>query len=174
MSDARLPIGARLDIHHIVPRSERICHDPPNLTLRCGACHRAIHDGRLQVTGTAPDQLTTRTTDPGVVHESVRAELDPSAELTLTDRADAIAPISPASASPLAPSPLPPTPPSKWEAVATRTDAIAGLKRMGFHIAVATKAVDAALRERGPLPIERLLFEALRRCPTPETSTHVR
>jgi len=49
-----------LEIHHIEPRADGGTHDASNLTLRCGGCHRANHEGRLTITGTAPDRLITR------------------------------------------------------------------------------------------------------------------
>lgn len=48
-----------LEIHHIVRRADGGTHDPSNLTLRCGSCHRAHHEGQLTISGTAPDDLTT-------------------------------------------------------------------------------------------------------------------
>lgn len=60
-----------LEIHHIVPRSHGETHDPSNLTLRCGSCHRAHHLGLITISGTAPDQLTTSRHElntPSVVH----------------------------------------------------------------------------------------------------------
>ena len=54
-----------LEIHHIVPRSRGGTHDPSNMTLRCSACHLAHHEGRLTISGTAPDKLVAiRTNDP--------------------------------------------------------------------------------------------------------------
>jgi len=49
-----------LEIHHIIPRSEGGTHDPWNLTTRCFSCHQARHEGRLEITGTAPDNIVTR------------------------------------------------------------------------------------------------------------------
>ena len=46
-----------LDIHHIVPRAAGGGHEPGNLMLLCDAHHRAVHEGRLRITGTAPDAL---------------------------------------------------------------------------------------------------------------------
>lgn len=46
-----------LHIHHIVPRAEGGDHDPSRLTLLCDVHHGAHHDGRLHVSGRAPDQL---------------------------------------------------------------------------------------------------------------------
>src|SRR6187399_2604598 len=39
--------------HHIGLRSEGGDHDPENLITLCGAHHRAVHQGRLPITGTA-------------------------------------------------------------------------------------------------------------------------
>jgi len=49
-----------LELHHIIPRFEGGTHDPRNLTTRCFACHQARHEGRLEITGTAPDNIVTR------------------------------------------------------------------------------------------------------------------
>jgi len=38
------------EIHHIESEPGKRTHDPSNLTIRCDACHRAIHEGRLRVT----------------------------------------------------------------------------------------------------------------------------
>ena len=42
-----------LDVHHIVPRADGGTHDPRYLITLCGAHHRAIHAGRLLLSGTA-------------------------------------------------------------------------------------------------------------------------
>jgi len=46
-----------LEIHHINPRDAGGDHALANLTLLCGAHHRARHEGRLAIHGTAPDRL---------------------------------------------------------------------------------------------------------------------
>lgn len=46
-----------IDVHHIKPRAEGGPHDPANLITLCSAHHRAIHAGRLHLTGTAPQAL---------------------------------------------------------------------------------------------------------------------
>jgi HNH endonuclease/RuvA, C-terminal domain len=61
-----------LEIHHIEAVADGGQHVASNLTLRCGSCHRAHHDGRLTISGTAPDQLETRWR-----HESQRADDPP-------------------------------------------------------------------------------------------------
>jgi 5-methylcytosine-specific restriction endonuclease McrA len=42
-----------LEVHHIVPRGAGSTHDPSNLVVLCGAHHRAHHDGKLRIIGTA-------------------------------------------------------------------------------------------------------------------------
>jgi hypothetical protein len=54
-----------LDIHHIVRRSDGGTHEPSNLVLVCSSCHRAHHDGRLTIAGTAHDlEVRRRATRP--------------------------------------------------------------------------------------------------------------
>jgi len=46
-----------LHIHHIKAREAGGDHAHGNLTTLCGAHHRALHEGRLVIDGTAPDRL---------------------------------------------------------------------------------------------------------------------
>jgi 5-methylcytosine-specific restriction endonuclease McrA len=46
-----------LEIHHIIPRSRGGSHEPDNLILACNAHHVAVHEGRLAIEGTAPNDL---------------------------------------------------------------------------------------------------------------------
>src|SRR5262249_51336471 len=43
-----------IDVHHIVPRYAGGAHSADNLTLLCDGHHRALHDGKLTITGKAP------------------------------------------------------------------------------------------------------------------------
>jgi hypothetical protein len=52
-----------LEIHHIIHRDDGGSHEPSNLTIRCSACHRSHHAGRLMISGTAPDRIETRRCD---------------------------------------------------------------------------------------------------------------
>ncbi|HXI03412.1 MAG TPA: HNH endonuclease [Candidatus Saccharimonadales bacterium] len=48
----------RLHVHHLIRRSEGGTDAPWNLITLCAACHlRLLHDGRIRVTGRAPDDL---------------------------------------------------------------------------------------------------------------------
>ena len=42
-----------LEVHHILPRADGGTHRPDDLVTNCGAHHRAIHAGRLHLSGTA-------------------------------------------------------------------------------------------------------------------------
>ncbi|HEY4176090.1 MAG TPA: HNH endonuclease [Kofleriaceae bacterium] len=53
-----------LEIHHIIPRSQGGTNDPSNLTLRCSSCHQAHHEGRLRISGRAPDNVVTESVIP--------------------------------------------------------------------------------------------------------------
>ncbi len=46
-----------VDVHHIVPRAAGGKHTPTKLAVMCSAHHKAAHDGRLRIDGTAPDKL---------------------------------------------------------------------------------------------------------------------
>ena len=49
-----------LEIHALRAIADGGKHIASNTTLRCGSCHHAHHDGRLIISGTAPDNIETR------------------------------------------------------------------------------------------------------------------
>jgi hypothetical protein len=53
-----------IEVHHIVFRSDGGDHSPGNLACLCFAHHAALHEGKLVITGTAPDQLVFERIDP--------------------------------------------------------------------------------------------------------------
>jgi hypothetical protein len=55
--------SAFLEIHHLVPRAQGGDHAPGRLTILCSGHHRAVHAGRLRITGEAPDRLVFRHAD---------------------------------------------------------------------------------------------------------------
>jgi hypothetical protein len=136
-----------LEIHHLVRRVDGGGHDASNLTLRCGACHHAIHDGKLVVTGVAPDRITVhRTSDARSSHAMTRH----------------------GTRSPDARSPRSVTASSKLEIATTRAQARDALVKLGWTSAVARAAVEAASACVGAdASVEVLLREAVRRCPLP-------
>ncbi|MBK7196605.1 MAG: HNH endonuclease [Myxococcales bacterium] len=46
-----------VDVHHLVPRAQGGKHTPSKLSALCSAHHKAAHDGRLRIEGTAPGRL---------------------------------------------------------------------------------------------------------------------
>lgn len=130
-----------LEIHHIVARIRGGTHDPSNLTLRCGSCHRAHHLGLIAISGTAPDQLTT--TRKTIEAVAPRPHHRPTAP--------------PVEASPLRS--------SKFELSAMRQEAIKALTITGFPRGVASRAVDEACAHVGAnAALEDWVREAFRVC----------
>ena len=52
-----------IDVHHIVPRCEGGTHHAHNQLVLCTVHHRAIHEGKLHVSGRAPDALVFQHAD---------------------------------------------------------------------------------------------------------------
>ena len=127
-----------LEIHHILARADGGAHDPPNLTLRCSACHAAHHAGTLTIRGTAPDQLETRR------------------------RRDHAAPVGPA------PSFGARGAATKLDDAVMRTQARDALVGLGWKPGIARAAVDEACAHvSAGGALEVVIREALRRCPRP-------
>jgi hypothetical protein len=73
---------AFLDLHHIIPRSERGTHEPANLLTVCGAHHRALHRGEIAVEGDAGAVVHFRHADGTPYGEPVEPKaLDVSAKV---------------------------------------------------------------------------------------------
>ncbi len=53
-----------IEVHHIHYWSRGGDHSPGNLACLCFGHHAALHEGRLTITGTAPDQLVFERIDP--------------------------------------------------------------------------------------------------------------
>ncbi len=50
--------GSRfIDVHHLVPRAGGGDHHPSRLAVLCASHHRAVHEGRVRLEGTAPHDL---------------------------------------------------------------------------------------------------------------------
>ena len=47
-----------LEAHHIVAYAVGGLTVPGNLLMLCSACHKLVHQGKLKISGTAPDDLT--------------------------------------------------------------------------------------------------------------------
>jgi hypothetical protein len=185
-----------LEIHHLVHRADGGGHEASNLCLLCSACHLAHHRGALASTGTA-DQLEVRRpgqapqvggtsvdarTATPVLAVSADAHVD-ACEMTqrgagslpahanhpTTPDADTGAHVGAAGARSSAPAGAEIQTVSKLDAAILCTQARAALTGLGWKPAIARGAVDAAAAALGAeMTLERLIFESLRRCPTPK------
>ncbi len=142
-----------IDIHHVVHRERGGDHGAGNLTLLCGGHHRALHEGKLSISGAAPE-LT--------ISYVIRRVPEP--------------------AGPPAPAPEPPTAASELRAVRLHppvsmphvgrgtyasvivvTQAKQALMALGFAKREAAGYVDQALAATsGTLELEALIRAALR------------
>jgi hypothetical protein len=137
-----------LEIHHIIPRSSGGGHGADNLTLLCDGHHTALHDGKLTITGKAPD-LEVRWVPSGERQET-HVGIDRSGDRVGASETEE---------------------PSRFAFVALKTEVKRALVQQGFNKHEATAAVEAAATHVGAgATLEVLLFEALRRCPRPCTS----
>ncbi|MFN0250485.1 MAG: HNH endonuclease [Kofleriaceae bacterium] len=184
-----------LEIHHIVARADEGTHETSNLTLRCSGCHTAHHEGKLTISGTAPDNLTTTRAhalstsfgnarvhhrpagealdvDADRAHVGVDRHGHPETEATITRphgttrshgaaRSHGTAQSQSHGITQSTGTPL------RLDAAITRTNAIAALTTSGWKRGIAVAAVDAATAHVGAAaPLDVLLREAFRRCPT--------
>ena len=129
-----------LELHHVVPREAGGGHGPENLTLLCDGHHRALHEGKVTITGKAPAL-------------EVRWRHHPAPPTPMPSRTDT-GPRDPEI--------------SRYALVALKTQAKQALVTLRFSKPEAATAVEAAATHVGREPtLERLIFEALRRCPRP-------
>ncbi len=127
-----------LDVHHIKHREHGGGHEDSNLITLCSGHHDAHHEGRLAITGLAPDRVTFEWTVPPRVNAHVGTNERQAHVGTKVRHA----------------------------VVATQArDALVGL---GWKPGIARAAVEEAWAHVATdIPIEQLIAEALRRCPKP-------
>jgi hypothetical protein len=176
-----------LELHHLVHRADGGTHEALNIVLICSACHQSHHDGVLTISGTADRIEVRRPGDaprmPASDVADVDADMGTNVATTVTDtRAYAGAPevkaISGASATAHvgaarvtsgAGATAHVGAASELDAAIVRTQAKAALTGLGWKPAIAATAVAAAAAAQGAgVSLERLIFEALRRCPVPK------
>ncbi|HET9991952.1 MAG TPA: DUF222 domain-containing protein [Kofleriaceae bacterium] len=137
-----------IDVHHVVPRHVGGGHEAENLTLLCSGHHRALHDGRLTITGRAPALIVEWTN--GVVATEA-ADLEP-----------AMAPPATPSQSHVGHAELRHGEPSNYDWTVKKTQATQALKQLDIAIPAARAFVEEAARQ---LPrtatFEQLLRAAL-------------
>ncbi|HEX7843841.1 MAG TPA: HNH endonuclease signature motif containing protein [Kofleriaceae bacterium] len=147
-----------LEIHHLIHRADGGTHDASNLALVCAACHQSHHDGRLRISGPA-DRIEVRRPGQTNPASSVRDSPPSSnigAHVDATDAAMTVGTGAHADAT------------SKLDVAIVRAQAKAALIGLGWKPAIAHAAVATAAAAGGTeMALERLIFEALRRCPAP-------
>ena len=130
-----------VDLHHIVHREHGGGHEAENLALTCSAHHRALHEGKLQITGSAPHLTIAYVNSPASPSSS-------SSSLAIAPASDASEALRRDRAARLQPRVAVPTPPvgrSKFESVVVVTQAKQALTTLGFKKAEAARYVDQAL-----------------------------
>ena len=131
-----------IDIHHIVGRAEGGNHEAGNLTLLCDGHHRALHDGKVVITGLAPD-LACR-----FVHDPI-----PHVEIPHVETARPSIPTSPVPHV---------EKPSKFSITAMIVQAKQALRTSGFPASEVNRFVEAALADEDPpQTLEALIVAAL-------------
>ncbi len=141
-----------IEIHHLVHRTDGGSHDALNLALLCSACHLAHHRGVLTISGTAD-------------HLEVRSSAEPSSLVTAGAHVGATI-HSNAQVGAVANCNAHVGAPTKLDAAILGTQAKEALVGLGWKPAIAQAASAAASAALGTdATLERLIFEALRRCP---------
>jgi hypothetical protein len=170
-----------LELHHLVHRAHGGGHGASNIVLICSACHVAHHRGVLTLSGTSenlhvrrpggtaanagPERVKTGKTparetrvSAGSQPQDVSSDIaDPDAHVDAMRSAGAVGDARACARGG-----------SKLDAAIVRAQAKAALTGLGWKPAIAQAAVAGAVEVQGAgVTLERLIFEALRRCPTP-------
>jgi len=149
-----------LETHHIVHRADNGSHEPRNIVLLCSSCHQGHHAGTLSISGTA-DKLDVRRPDRSMVSRAMETN-DHASTIELASGGTHVG-TDAASVDPRASESGPPAA-TAWEQARLRQDATQALTQLGWRPAVARAAVEDACRAGGATTLERLVFEACRRC----------
>ena len=187
-----------LEIHHLVHRSDGGSHDALNLILACSSCHQSHHAGTLTITGTAEHIEVRRSAEAESIAvgaaAGANAHVDEAASANPSVHVGAAAGANPsphvgaaADTNPHAVETVLATSVSahvgaangtsvsaaganKLDTVVLRTQTKEALVGLGWKPAIAAAAAAAACAALGAeAPLERLIFDALRRCRQPST-----
>jgi hypothetical protein len=155
-----------LEIHHIVHRADGGGHDPSNLPLACSSCHLAHHRGALAIAGTVDRLEVHRPAESSAIARADTHVGSSRVAGSIPDDRPHVG--APSDATSIEPAGTPVCTPSKLDAAILRTQGKQVLVGLGWKPAIAEAAVREALASLGAeAPLERLVFEALRRCPRP-------
>jgi HNH endonuclease/RuvA, C-terminal domain len=158
-----------LELHHLIHRAHGGGHDASNLVLACSACHQAHHAGILTITGTADQLEARRSAEPRSSSGTAAAHVSSHAHVSAVANAHASVQAGAHVDAPMTPGAHVGAS-TKLDVAVLRTQAKDALTMLGWKPATAQTAVAAAWTELGPEPtLERLIFEALRRCHQPRT-----
>ena len=143
-----------IEIHHLVHRIHGGSHDALNLILLCSSCHLAHHRGALTITGTADHVEARRSAESSSI---ATAGAHVGTAIHRHAQAGAVAHRNARGGAP-----------TKLDAATLGMQAKEGLVGLGWKPAIAQAASAAASAALGTgATLERLIFEALRRCPKP-------
>ncbi|MDB4959134.1 MAG: endonuclease [Myxococcales bacterium] len=160
-----------LEVHHILHRVDGGDNSPRNLLILCDGHHLALHEGKLQITGSADNLELSFTFDP---HREVRDDVETLAAHVGPNsvRASATTSNVPREGGRSDPEPRAAsrddTAPADATIAAIRQiddQAASALVSAGCKNRQAKAAVEAARSHVGAdAPLEKLVFEAFRRC----------
>jgi hypothetical protein len=178
----------------VIHRADGGGHDASNIVLVCSACHLAHHRGALTISGTATELQIRRPGEAAVTSAQddavgvagspahgthVGVEPRPQGSMAAVDGNVAACGVSPvaaldahvgamSSAGLVEGTSVRVSGACRLDAEILRTQAKTALTGLGWKPAIAHAAVAAAAdAQRDQATLERLIFEALRRCPTP-------
>jgi hypothetical protein len=167
-----------LELHHIVHRANGGSHDALNIVLCCSACHQSHHAGVLAISGTAdhldvrrpvqPGSLVNTTDHADMINTGSRSQVGEDADQVTVPPADVAGAAYGGAAGARLNAVGVGESGGKLNAAILRTQAKVALTGLGWKPAVAQAAVTAAVAQGADTTLERLIFESLRRCPTPK------
>ena len=136
-----------IEVHHIVPRTQNGTHDASNLTSLCDGHHKALHEGKLMLSGRAPNIIARFVNDPSIPHVETHV-----------------------AARHLETKPAPHVETTAYAMAVMRAEAKQALRQLGFSPLLSSKCVELALVSHPPpTTLEQLIRVALR-CSTQDSS----
>ena len=176
-----------IEVHHIVPRSQGGSHHASNLTCLCDGHHKALHEGKLVLSGSAPNVTVRFANDPAIPHVETHvtarhAEMTSTphvvthvsaghAEMTSTPHVETHVSAGHAemTSTPHVETHVtarhvgPTSTAGAYSTAVMRAEAKQALQRLGFKPPISKKCVDAALASRPPpATLEQLIRVALK------------
>jgi RuvA, C-terminal domain/HNH endonuclease len=164
-----------IEVHHIVPRSEGGSHDASNLTSLCDGHHKALHEGKLMLSGRAPNitvrfanetstpraqtHVAARHAETSTPHAQTHVAARPHVETRHLETTSTPHVETHVTARHLETT----TASSAYATAVMRAEAKQALQKLGFKPPISNKCVDAALASRPPpATLEQLIRTALK------------